>query len=69
MAVHTQVVAFIKCVDADGPSPHKLSATYSAPRSQNGACLETMATTIKGMGMDDLILLESLVAARQQELM
>lgn len=42
----------------------------SAPRPiGHGACLETLATTIKGMDKDDLRLLESLVAARQRELM
>ncbi|CAM9905957.1 unnamed protein product [Pylaiella littoralis] len=39
------------------------------PGPKNGACLEALTSTIKGMGKDDLRLLESLVAARQQELM
>lgn len=53
------------------PSLHSLSSRtpVSVPRPKNGACLETLTTTIKGMGKDDLRLLESLVAARQRELM
>lgn len=78
MRVSTQYFALeyslsIVRIDATFPlCPHtlilKLHAS-SAPRSQNGACLETLATSIKGMGKDDLCLLEGLVAARQRELM
>ena len=56
--------------DIDNSCPTHISppGTLSAPRPKNGACLETLSTTIKGMDKDDLRLLESLVAARQREL-